>query len=279
MSGSPALAGNPPTDPNGVANNHGGSGINTNQSGINTSTAGNLYGTAQNYFAYLTALNWIKTKGSKLEYGLAARFEVVLGLKNAVIGGFKTSLDLAWNRTYNLNSYTTLFGGARYEVIRPKKIETVYGKKDDDATLPKKERVGGVWTHTAAAKEQKAQATFKSIVDSLMEEAGANLEKTIAKYEADWKKVEEDAKSLNEKCSATLREKIVKMKMTITNYKQYIDKITDICKKFELKSAQMDIAADSAMNIETPKLITKGAMLSMNASTLKFMGDLVKLGE
>jgi len=261
-----------------MAENHSTSGPDGNQSGINGLTKGDLNGTATHFFSSLRNLNWIKTKGSKLEYGIAARFEVVLGFKNSVTAGFKTALDIAFNRTYNMGTFTTLFGGARYEVIRPKKIEVVHGVKDDVATLPKKERVNGAWTHTVAAKEQKNQALFKAVVDELMEESGTTLEKIITKYDAKWTKVTENAKTLKEQ-SDKLTEKIALMNLTITNYKADIDKINDVCKQFQLKSGEIDVAVGSALDIKTPKHNIKGAMVSMKAGTVKFMGSLVKLGE
>lgn len=276
--GNPALAGSPPTDPNGMAENHSASGPDGNQSGINGLSQGNLSASATHYFSVLRNMTWVKTKGSKLEYGMAMRFEIVLGFKNSVTAGFKTALDIAFNRTYNLGTYTTLFGGARYELIRPKKIETVYGTKDDVATLPKKERVNGAWTHTVAAKEQKNQALYKAVVDQLMEESGATLEKIITKYDAKWTKVAEKSKSLKEQ-SDKLTEKIARMNMTIDNYKADIDKISDICKEFQNKSGEIDAAMDAALNIKTPKHNIKGAMVSMKAGTVKLMGSLVKLGE
>jgi hypothetical protein len=267
-----------PTDPNATANNHGSSGPNGKQPGINATSTGNNHATAINFFSEARNLNWIKVKGSKLEYGLAARFEIVLGVKNTLIAGFKTALDIAWNRTYNLSSYTTWFGGARYEAIRPKKIEVVYGSKKDEASMPKKERVNGAWTHTSAAKEKKNQALFKAVVDELMEQSGTTLEKVIKKYDAKWTKVEENAKSLTEKCDA-LTEKLAHLNFTVTNYKKNIDQISDVCKQFQLKSAQMEIAADSAISIKADKKSIKGSTVSMKAGTIKFMGDLVKLGE
>lgn len=276
--GNPALEGTPPTDPDALAKQHGQSGPNGQQSGGNAVSKGDLHASGDNSHSEARSHNFVHTKKDKLEYGIAARFDIVLGLRNLVVGGFRTALDLAWNRTYNLNSFTTLFGGVRYEVIRPKKIETVYGKKDDVAVGAKWERVMGGWTHTQAAKDQKNQALFKAIVDELIEKSGAKLDRVIAKYDAKWTKVEENAKSLKQQ-GDQLTSRVAILSSNIKACKMDIDKISDVCKEFELKSAQIDIAADSAFSIKAPKSDFKGAMVSMKAGTVKFMGTLVKLGE
>jgi len=279
MSGnSPGLGGATPTDPHAAAGQLNQSGITGKQSGINAATAGDLHSAAASVFSEARDLNWIHTKGSKLEYGLAGRFEIVLGLKNTLILGLKTAFDVAWNRTYNLSSYSTRFAGARYEAITPKKIEVVYGKKSDEAWLTKRERVQGAWTHTSAAKERKHQALFKSIVKSLLEEVGGRLEKTIDTYEAHWTTLEQHAKTLNEE-SEKLSEKFTTLNTAIEHYKTDIEQIEHTCKQFELKSEQIEIAADAAMSIQADKKVIKGSTVSMKAGTIKFMGDLVKLGE
>lgn len=276
--GNPALAGSPPTDPKATGNQHSQSGPNGQQSGANAVTKGDLHASGKNSHSEARSHNFIQVKGSKLEYGMAARFEIVLGLKNLIVGGFRTALDLAYNRTYNLNSFTTLFGGVRYEVIRPKKIEVVHGKKDDVAVGAKWERVKGGWTHTATAKEQKNQALFKEVVDSLLERSGAKLDRVISKYDAKWTKVQEDAKSLKQQ-GDKLSSRVAVVSMNIKSCKADIDKIDEVCKEFEAKSSQIDIAADSALSIKAPKNNIKGSMVSMKAGTVKFMGSLVKLGE
>jgi hypothetical protein len=279
MSGnSPGLGGVTPTDPHAAAAQLGQSGITGKQPGINAATAGDLYSAASSVITDAQNLNWIHTKGSKLEYGFAGRFEIVLGLKNTLILGLKTALDVACNRTYNLGSYTTRFAGARYEAITPKKIEVVYGKKTDEAWLTKRERVQGAWTHTSAAKERKHQALFKSIVKSLLEEVGGRLEKTIDTYQARWTTLEQRAKTLSEE-GEKLSEKFVTLNTAIDKYKTDIEQIEHTCKQFELKSAQLEIAADAAMSIQADKKVIKGSTVSMKAGTIKFMGDLVKLGE
>jgi hypothetical protein len=278
MSGSPGLEGVAPTDPHAAAAQLGQSGITGTQSGINAVTKGDFQAVATNLISEALDLLWIHTKGSKLEYGFAARFEIVLGVKNSLILGLKTAFDAAWNRTYNLWTYTSRFAGARYEVITPRKVEIVYGQKIDQAKRPKKEWILGVATHTSAAKERKQQKLFKSIVKSLLEEVGGTLEKTIETYDAQWTTLEQQAKTLNQE-SDKLSEKFGTLNTAITNYRTDIEQIEHVCKQFELKSAQLEIAADAAMSIQADKTVVKGSTVSMKAGTIKFMGDLVKLGE
>jgi hypothetical protein len=275
---SPGLAGTTPTDPHAAATQLGNSGITGKQSGINAVTTGDFHSVATSLYSEARDLNWTHTKGSKLEYGLAGRFEIVLGLKNTIIAGLKTAFDVAWNRTYNMGSYTTKFAGARYEAITPKKVEVVYGKKSDEAWLTKRERVQGAWTHTAAAKERKHQTLFKSIVKSLLEEVGSTLEKTIDTYDARWTTLEQRAETLNQE-SEKLSEKFATLNTVIEHYKTDIEQIEYVSKQFELKSEQLELAADAAMSIQADKTVVKGSTVSMKAGTIKFMGDLVKLGE
>ncbi len=276
--GNPALAGTPPTDPNATAGQIANSGPNGKQPGINATTNGDNHATASSHHEEAGALKWYEVKGSKIEYVWGGRFDIVLGVKHTIIGGMKTGIDLAYNRTYNLDSYRTFFGGARYEIITPKKTEKVFGKKDDDAKLPKKERVNGAWTHTSAAKEKKNQALLKVIVEELMEQAGSTLNKIITKYEAKWDKVSKHADSVKQK-SQTVREKIMHLNVAIKDYKVDIKTISDICKEFERKAAQMEIAADSALEIKAAKSSIKGGIVGMKAGTLKLTANLVKLGE
>lgn len=280
MSGSPAFEGHKPADANATANQLDAHGVTPHQSGVNGTTEGSLHGEARSFYAQAESLNLIKTKGNKLSYGLALNFEAILGLKSTITSRMKTAIDLAFNRTHNLSGYTTLFGGLRYEIIRKLKSETVYGSKQDRAIIGKKyEWSDGSWTHRETGKKKTRQKELNAISKSLAEEFGATLNEVTKKHTARIEQYELDAKKESSKYVTSLQVKAGNLRATISEMKRDIKTIDAMCQEFTRKTTTMETAADSALNIQTPKTKIKGSMIQIKGSVQKFMGDLVKLGE
>jgi Uncharacterized conserved protein len=276
----PALDGQQPPGADATASQLDSNGIGPGQDGINAASAASLMSVARNFYSQAERMGFIKTKANKLTYGMALSFEGVLGLKSTIIAGMKTAIDAAFNRTHNLSGYRTAFCGLRYEIIRSKKVETVYGYKEDVAVGGKKyEWSNGAWTHKETGIKKQMQKDFEAICKSLAEEFGTKLEETTQKHTSRITKYEEDVKTETSKYVTSLQVKAGNLRATISEMKRDIKKIDEICNEFTRKTSSMEAAADSALNIQTPKSKIKGSMIQIKGSVQKFMGDLVKLGE
>jgi len=200
----------------------------TDLTGFVSKTKGDQREESHNQVSHTEGNSWIEVKGSKGEFKMGAFLELIVGMKHTMVGGIKTGLDLAYNKTFDLGPCSTEMLAAKYERLGSKN-EKVMGEKKETWTGYKYEKTTGSWKEANAKKREEAEAQKKAINDALNERAGAMFQEKAASCKEKADKVRETITALDRKVSQQMRVECEKARDKVNQYNRDISQIKMTC--------------------------------------------------
>lgn len=247
--------------------------------GFLASTTGDIRRFVQNYVCETQDYQWREVKGNSYKFTGGLSFQLIALLQHSITLGFKTTADLHMSDTFTVGRYACEMLGAKYELIRPSKDETDWGRKKERVIGWLNENVVGGEIHRIGKKAGYQQAEYKRISKELAKKAGAKLEETVQKWTEKIDKSRQRVDEVTAKISGELKVEVQKMKKKVREMEAEAKKLEKQCAQYERKMNQMKLAVDASLEIKSDKSSLTGKMADWQASTMKFMGRLVKLGE
>jgi hypothetical protein len=252
------------------------------ESGLHGITNGNATTECHSRVEENHGFSFSEVKGSSYKYGVAGQYQFTALLDHSITLKFKTKIEAAWSKTWNIGRYYNEIVAAKWEIIRPLKEEKVFGKKDDDLAKRASRRydkTDGVWVRSTVKEQKDKQKDLEKLNKALQELAGAKLEETFKKVDAEVKKYTDRVLDVNTKIVTQMRIKAEHLEMRLKEMDLTVQHIDRKCQEFERKTDGMKAVIDSALEIKVANKGSKGQFVKMKASVQKFMCSVIKLGE